>query len=127
MSDATTELITPQAFERWLLLAAVALAVAGAAVAALDWRSRRSAGPAAVRGVTVALLGPLALALWRLYNYFEDRYGLDSVLALLINMAIFVALGVGLGAGIARIWRRTETAPVEPDPAPPRAEPATEK
>ncbi|HET9869077.1 MAG TPA: hypothetical protein VFR02_01085 [bacterium] len=41
-----------------------------------------------------ALGGPLVAALWFVYNAIEDHYGLDSVKALGLNAALFLAVGV---------------------------------
>ena len=60
---------------------------------------RRNGTPKAgmVRGLSVGLLGPAALGLWVIYNALEDHFGLDSVAALLINLVIFLAVGVLAG------------------------------
>lgn len=78
------ELITrPQA--NMLILG---LCVVGVVLALLGWkvlRSREITG----YGVILALSEPL----WLIYNAIEDAYGLDSIKALLINAALFIALG----------------------------------
>ena len=107
MTDDTQELFTPGAFQRWLILAAVAVVIAGIALGIASRRSLGSARAALQRGAAVAFLGPLALLLWWLYNLIEDHYGLDSVPALLINLALFVVVGLTVGAVMAWIWRST--------------------
>jgi len=47
--------------------------------------------------ILCGLIGPANLLLWILYNAIENRLGLDSVPALLINLAIFVVLGIAIG------------------------------
>jgi hypothetical protein len=46
--------------------------------------------------------GPLVFLLWRLYNSIMDRFGLDSVDALILNASLFLC--VGLALALARIW-----------------------
>lgn len=41
--------------------------------------------------------GPLLVTLWYLYNGIEDRFGLDSVFALCLNLLIFCIVGLSLG------------------------------
>lgn len=40
--------------------------------------------------------GPLICVLWRLFNAIENRLGLDSIPAMLINIALFCLTGIGL-------------------------------
>jgi hypothetical protein len=93
------ELIDLTAVERLFLALAVAvpvLAVTGGAM--LQARGRQ---PGALRsGILVGLLGPANWLLWRIYNGIEDHYGLDSVKAMLLNLALFAALGVATGIGV---------------------------
>ncbi len=78
------ELITrPQA--NMLILG---ISILGVVMAMLGWkliRSREWTG----YGVILALIEPL----WLVYNAIEDAFGLDSIKALLINAALFIALG----------------------------------
>ena len=78
------ELITrPQA--NMLILG---ISILGVVLALLGWkliRSREWTG----YGVILALIEPL----WLVYNAIEDAFGLDSIKALLINAALFIALG----------------------------------
>ncbi len=97
-----------QTVER-LFLALMAAAPAVAAVGALLHRfaagklSRR----AATLWVVLAAAGPANYGLWRLFNAIEDYWGLDRVKPLLINFAIFVALGVVAGL-VLRVLLRPE-------------------
>ena len=52
----------------------------------------------------VALCLVLTWPLWLVYNRIEDHFGLDSVAALLLNLALFVVLGVALGFILRRFW-----------------------
>src|SRR5262245_33235025 len=106
--DDTRELISAAVFIRCLLAVAGVVLVGGLA-AGVGW-GRRSGAPRAglQRGLAAGLLGPAALLLWAVYNLFEDRYGLDSVKALVINLVIFVLFGALAGALLAWTWHRTE-------------------
>ena len=83
--------------------------IASAPVAA--WASRRRGG----RPVPAALAvgGPPILLgiLWRVYNSVTDRLGLDTVLNLAVNLALFAVVGVLCGV----LWAFVRTA--EPSPA----------
>ena len=64
------------------------LCAIGAVLVLLGWkvfRSRELTG----YGVILVLTEPL----WLIYNVIEDAFGLDSIKALLINAALFIALG----------------------------------
>ncbi len=52
-------------------------------------------------GCAVAIL---AWPLWMVYNRIEDQFGLDSVAGLLINLALFLAVGVGGGLLLRKLW-----------------------
>ena len=52
----------------------------------------------------VALCSVLTWPLWHVYNQIEDHFGLDSVAALLLNLALFVLTGVALGLELRRLW-----------------------
>lgn len=79
-----------------LMLAVLAVAP----VVGLIW------GAAARRVVQGLLAGVLAgvgnFALWRIYNTITDKLGLDTVRNLLVNLAMFAA--VGLAAGLMWGW-----------------------
>jgi hypothetical protein len=47
--------------------------------------------------------GPLALALWYVFNGIEDRFGLDSVPALGLNLLIFCGIGIGISAYLRKV------------------------
>ena len=60
---------------------------------------------ALITGLLIGLLGPANWLLWHIYNGIEDHYGLDSVKAMLINLALFAALGLIVGTAV--LPRRT--------------------
>ena len=70
-------------------------------------------------GLVAAALAP-AWPLWLIYNAIEDRLGLESVAALLINLALFAAVGIGIGLVLRRLWPAgsVEGTPTGDEPAP---------
>jgi hypothetical protein len=100
------ELVSPQQAEVIIRVVAgglLALGVVGGAVMAALVRPRRTG---VIAGGFVALAGALVYALWLVYNAVTARLGLDSVRALLINLGVFVFVGLGYGLVLSVIWRR---------------------
>src|SRR3989442_1085768 len=94
------EMINLAVVERALAALAVLLPLAGLA-AGLAWGATRGRGRSgALQGLIVGLSGPLVWLLWRAYNAIENHYGLDSVKALLLNLALFAAVGIVIGTSI---------------------------
>jgi len=60
-------------------------------------------------GLLIGLCGPLNWLLWRVYNLVTERNGLDTVRNLVVNLVLFVLVGVALGCGVAWIRQRLET------------------
>src|SRR5437773_1592903 len=79
-----------------LSLAALVLAI----VLGLLARQRRGL----LRGALLAACAALAWPAWLVYNAIEDHFGLDSVAALLINLALFAAAGTLGGLVVRRFW-----------------------
>ena len=60
-------------------------------------------------GLGVGLLvGAGNYALWTAYNAITDRLGLDTVKNLLVNLAVFVAVGAAAGLGASRYAARAQ-------------------
>jgi len=107
------ELVDLQAVEKWFGILAVLVPLLGIGVgAALQFRGRRAG--ALVAGILLGLLGPTNWLLWHMYNRIEDHYGLDSVKAMLLNLALFAALGIAVGL-IFRFTRRSQTQSRRPE------------
>ncbi len=49
---------------------------------------------------------PANWLLWRMYSALTDRLGLDSVANLLLNLAIFVSIGLCAGVAYGLMLRR---------------------
>jgi len=94
-----SELIDLAVVERWFTVLAVLAPILGVGIgAALQYRGGRPG--ALLTGLMIGLLGPANWLLWHLYNRIEDHYGLDSVKAMLINLALFAALGLIVGTAV---------------------------
>jgi hypothetical protein len=106
------ELVDLAAVERLFNLMAVLLPVLGIGVgAAIQFGAQRLG--ALMAGIFIGLLGPANWLLWRIYNSIEDHYGLDSVKAMLLNLSLFVVLGLAVGIGI-RVVRRSSPGDIAP-------------
>ncbi len=94
------ELVTTEQAEHLLRLLAVALPLAGLLIGALVGALRRRLSGHALVGLLLGLIGPAAWVLWRMYNAIEGRFGLDSVAGLLLNLALFIIIGLLVGIAI---------------------------
>ena len=106
------ELVSPQQAEaivRAVAAGLLALGVVGGAVAAAFTRPRRAG---LVIGAFVALAGALVWWVWLTYNAVIARFGLDSVKALLLNLGIFVVVGLAYGLAAGAAWRRAHRRPL---------------
>lgn len=95
------ELVSPELSEKLVLVFSVLLTLWGGIT---GWRSL------GLKGLWLAVVGPLALGMWRVHVYLT-RYdpqtqtlGLDQVKVVLLEFLMFVALGVALGW----IWARQD-------------------
>jgi len=106
MGTDMKELVTVEQAERAIAIIAVALPIVGILAGALAGALRRRLAAGLAIGVLCGAAGPAVWALWRMYNGIVGRYGLDSVRGLLVNLALFIAIGLLLGLAIGLIWRR---------------------
>ncbi len=84
-----------------LVAGAIAAARPRAAIAAAARRRAVTAG--ALRGLAFGCVGIANWLLWRLYNATTNHFGLDTVKNLLINLGLFLALGVSAGV-VVGLW-----------------------
>ena len=98
------ELVTVEQAERAVAILAIALPAAGLLIGAILGAARRSLRRGLLLGLICGLSGPAIWLLWRMYNGIVGAYGLDSVRGLLVNLVLFVGIGlvVGIGIGLAR-------------------------
>jgi hypothetical protein len=100
------ELVTTEQAERVIVVLAMALPVGGLVVGVISGAVRKRLGRGALLGLACGLSGPAIWLLWRMYNGIVRIYGLDSVRGLLVNLALFVAIGLVIGIGVGLVWRR---------------------
>ena len=100
------ELITVEQAERAVAILAVALPAAGLLIGAILGTVRRSLIRYTIVGLMCGLLGPAIWLLWRMYNGIVGTYGLDSVRGLLVNLVLFVGIGLVVGIGIGLVRRQ---------------------
>ena|SRR5438552_9792914 len=109
--DEMREIITVEQANGLFLILAIAAPIVGATGGAiLGWR-RSQLQSLALRGFLFGLAGPLNLVLWKIYNRITDHFGLDTVKNLLINLALFAALGMTAGIIAGRYYRRKTPLP----------------
>lgn len=98
------ELISEQ--QAHLIVIALSILVTLGSLVWAAWASRKKNSDARLvwtLGVSMAALGPLLFILWTVYNAIENHYGLDSVKALLINLVLFLVVGLAVGLVFRRI------------------------
>ncbi|HUU54660.1 MAG TPA: hypothetical protein VMY87_07055 [Armatimonadota bacterium] len=100
------ELVTVEQAERAIAILTIALPAAGLLLGAIIGALRRAPGRGMLVGLLYGLAGPAIWLLWRLYNGIVGVYGLDSVRGLLVNLVLFVGIGLVLGLGIGFVRRR---------------------
>ena len=111
MEDYMREIVDVGAFERALLVVALAGPVVGVAVGALAGWPRKRAGWSALQGLCVGLLGAVVYGLWQVYDYLtrydpETNYvGLHRVSALALSAFVFIAVGVGCAVALRALFR----------------------
>lgn len=100
------EIVTVEQVNAVFLLLAVGLPVLGLLLGAGLGKHQHQVLRGALKGLLIGLLGPLNLLLWKTYNVLTDRFGLDSIKNLFINLALFVILGIVAGVLFAKFWHR---------------------
>jgi hypothetical protein len=113
--DTWHELIDLRQFEALMRGLAVALPVVGVLLGLALGKARGGTRPALVRGLALGLLGPICYGLWRCFAWMV-RYdpvtgycGLHKVSVLLLNVALFALVGIGLGVLYGRLLRPAST------------------
>src|SRR6266568_2086083 len=95
--DDMRELVTVEQAQRFFLILAILAPLAGGMIGFVS-KVRANRGAQGFKaGFAIGLLGPVNYLLWKVYNGITDRLGLDTVKNLLVNLALFVALGVVAG------------------------------
>ncbi len=102
------ELVTDEQAGRVIVILAVALPIAGVLIGLVVGAVQKRIGRGALSGLLCGLSGPAVWLLWRMYNAVVGVYGLDSVRGLLVNLALFVAIGLVIGSAAGLVRRRIE-------------------
>lgn len=89
----------------WL---AILMPIAGAAIGALWGMKKSTLRIGLIRGIVFGLLGPLNWLLWTAFNAISNHTGLDSVRNVVLNMLLFIFVGVILGIGFGKAHRQKE-------------------
>jgi DMSO/TMAO reductase YedYZ heme-binding membrane subunit len=97
------ELITLQQANTLMLIVLVAAPFAGA----LWGYFAKQLKSGALWGLAI---GVGNLALWRIYNGITDRLGLDTVKNLLVNLGLFILIGLVIGVAIGRLSKPSKEA-----------------
>ena len=118
--DEMRELIDLPTANAIVRAVAIGFPAAGLVIGAAAGALRRRLGRDALLGLVIGLSGVLLWAMWLVFNAITNHYGLDSVKGLLVNLALFVVVGLVVGLVAALAWRRA-TAPASGGAAAPAA------
>ena len=99
------EIVDVGAVGRLFAVLAVMLPVVGALVGAVWGRRRGDVRRGTLMGFAVGCIGIVNELMWLLYNALTERNGLDSVRNVVVNLILFVAVGLGIGALAGRVMR----------------------
>lgn len=109
------EIVDIAQFARAIAAVAVIVPVLALLVGGIMGSRRGDLKRGLVKGAAIGALGPLVYVLWLLYSYLV-RYdpqtgyvGLHRVSIMLLNVAIFLVVGVVLGLVFSRIFRPVTT------------------
>jgi len=101
------ELVTQSQAETVMRIIAVASPIVGVICGTIVGLVRRQLVRSAIFGCAIiGLVGNGIFVLWRMYTWFGWRYSYTSITSLAIQLAIFVGLGVAVGA-LARSLQRS--------------------
>jgi hypothetical protein len=95
------EIVDLATVDKLLMALAVLGPLVGLAVGAGTAGADRK--PGAIRGLAVGLVGTLVFAMWKVYNGITDHLGLDTVKNVVVNLVLFVAVGVVAGLLLRRM------------------------
>ena len=101
------EIVDTAALSRLFLLLAIVGPAAGGLLGALAGHRRQAIRRGGIIGLWAGLLLTLNYLLWLVYNRITDAAGIDTVKNVVINLALFIVVGVLLGMGIGWAQRRT--------------------
>jgi hypothetical protein len=105
------EIVTVEEFNRWVQAFAVACLGLSLLLGLVLGGLRRRLLYGLTRGLAIGLFGPLVWGLWRLYGHLirydpQTGYcGLHRISVLLLNVVLFIVVGIALGAVYGRLFR----------------------
>jgi hypothetical protein len=99
------ELVDLGRIGRLFTIVAIAGPAIGILLGCLYGKRQNNIARGIVLGFLWGSLGVLNWLLWRVYNSITDRNGLDTVKNLMINLAVFILVGVVIGVCAAYISR----------------------
>ncbi len=97
------ELVARESVERVLLLLGVAGPLIGLILGAMIGAHEQRAWPKVAAGALVGALLTVVYGMWRVYGVITDALGLDSVANLVLELVLFVAIGMIVGIAAFRI------------------------
>ncbi len=99
------EIVDIDAVGRLFAVLAVVLPLVGTVVGALWGGKHGAVRRGALIGFAVGCLGIVNWLMWTLYNALTKQNGLDSVRNVVVNLILFVAVGLGIGVLAGRVMR----------------------
>ncbi len=98
MTNPTRELISMHAINHLFVLLVWLLPLTGLLIGAGIGAARKRIRFYAGIGLLIGSIGPLNWLLWQFYNGITNRMGMDTVRNLIVNLLVFV--GIGLLGGV---------------------------
>src|SRR5205809_985964 len=92
--DDMREIVTMEQVNSLFLWLAVGLPILGIILGGVIGVRMGNPRSGALKGFCLGVIGPLNLLFWKMYNAITDRLGLDSVKNLLVQLALFIAIGI---------------------------------
>ena len=96
------ELVTQSQAEIALRGIALVTPIIGVVTGAIVGAIRKRIARDAARGFLIGLAGTAVFGLWKVYNLIGHRFGYTSVASLLVQLALFSGIGIGVGFAISR-------------------------
>lgn len=97
------ELVSPETVERAFWIAAAVGPVIGLFVGGTIGYIKRSTKRGLIGGFLLGLLTYVVYGMWRIFNVVTDKLGLDSVANLVVELFLFAAVGMLIGAIAAKL------------------------
>ncbi|MEP6755754.1 MAG: hypothetical protein ABJA67_09655 [Chthonomonadales bacterium] len=114
MGDDLREIVTMGQMNGLLLSLAILSPVVGVIYFMVYGKKSSDASETKQTAIVIGVIGPFALVMWKVYNAITARLGLDSVKNLVVNLVLFVAIGIAAGLFLSRkqLKRSGEPVPV---------------